>query len=92
MVAEFFKRMDQQDDVLQRLDGRLDQLTDTIRKTDDRLANHIASEDGISDSMAELVEIWRGSKFTVRVLSGFAAIAASIFTAWVWVKDHHLFK
>ena len=67
-------RLDQQDAVLL-------QLHDTIR-------DHIAENRHVQEQIAELVEMYRGSKFMISAFKFLIPIVAAVAAGVIWMREH----
>ena len=73
-VEIIYRRLDQQDAVLL-------QLHDMIR-------DHIAENRHIEVQIAELVEMYRGSKFMISAFKFLIPIVAAVAAGVIWMREH----
>ena len=73
-VEIIYRRLDQQDAVLL-------QLHDMIR-------DHIAENRHIEVQIAELVEMYRGSKFMISAFKFLVPIVAAVAAGVIWMREH----
>lgn len=66
---------------LNRQDDILLDLRDTIKE-------HLAESKDIGPAIKELVTLWKASKLLGAIFAAAAAAIASIWSLFVWAKDH----
>lgn len=78
---EYLRRLDKQDEILERLvQGQADILT--------KMREHRAEHEAVDPSVKELVGILKGLKFMKATTVLFAAIVGSAWVTLVWIRDH----
>ena len=82
---EYLKRLDKQDETLERLvEGQHDILT--------RMAEHKKEHELVDPSLQELVTLLKGIKFMRATVIAVGSVCGTAWIVWVWVKDHIHFK
>jgi len=59
-----------------------------LREIRDIIVAHIATENEIKPTLAELVALWKGSKIIGTMIGAVAAVGAGLWSLFVWAKEH----
>lgn len=69
-------------------DKTLTEIKADLRNVTDTLTVHIAESSEISDSVSEIVTMWKGSKLMAKVTTWFVGILAAIGAAYATAKKN----
>lgn len=70
------------------LSARLDTQDKLLREILSSMAEHKKEHEIVDPSLMELVGVLKGIKFLKATTILLASFIASLWVAWIWVKDH----
>ncbi len=73
---------------IERLHAEISDLKKSVSEMSGTLSIHIARSDDIAPALQELVSLWRASKIIGYLCTGLAALLASLWAAYLWVREH----
>lgn len=70
------------------LQEQLNRQDDVLLELRDSIRDHLAESKDIGPAIKELVTLWRASKVLGAIFAAIAAALASMWSLFVWTKDH----
>ena len=67
---------------------RLDQQDAVLLQLHDMIRDHIAENRHVEGQIAELVEMYRGSKFMISAFKFLIPIVAAVAAGVIWMREH----
>ena len=67
---------------------RLDQQDAVLLQLHDMIRDHIAENRHVEVQIAELVEMYRGSKFMISAFKFLIPIVAAVAAGVIWMREH----
>lgn len=67
---------------------RLDQQDAVLLQLHDMIRDHIAENRHVEVQIAELVEMYRGSKFMISAFKFLVPIVAAVAAGVIWMREH----
>lgn len=72
----------------EQLHRRLDKQDDLLAEIKDTITKHLAAEESVKPALDELISLWKGTKVLSRLILGLGAIGATVYSVFLWAKDH----
>ena len=73
---------------IERLHTEIAEIRKSQSEMSDAIKLHIARSDDIAPALQELVSLWRASKVIGYLCTGLSALLASLWAAYLWVREH----